>query len=265
MKDRQIKLEELFSKNQELAVLTKEFSDDAILETLTKINVPISFGLRVLVQVYLHKQVDIGTLAGILLSEEYNEETISKYLDVMSDNDLIDYNETTEKFITVYDIDSKVKKDLEMYQFPLPMIVEPKKVKNNHSNGYLKCGNSSLLLNDSYHKEDICLDHINRVNRVPLSIDLDTAYNCKNQWKNLDKKLPKESLKEFRQRVKNFEKYMQTAYRVMEILTQEGNKVYLTHAYDKRGRTYSRGYHFLDQGNDWNKACVQFFNKEFIE
>lgn len=265
MKERQIMLEQLFSKNQEMNVLTKEFSDEDIITKLNTIGVPIKFGIKALVHIYLHKQVDIPTIAGIMFSKEFTEESIAKYLDLMVEHDLIDFNEETEKLITVYDIDDKIKKDLEMYQFPLPMIVEPKKIKNNHTNGYLKCSNTSLLLNNSYHKEDICLDHINRVNKVPLSIDLDTAYNCKNQWKNLDKKLPNETIKEFRQRVKNFQKYMQIAYRVMEILNQEGNKLYLTHAYDKRGRTYSRGYHVLDQGNDWNKACIQFFNKEIIE
>jgi len=36
----------------------------------------------------------------------------------------------------------------------------------------------------------------------------------------------------------------------------------LTHKYDKRGRCYSQGYHVNPQGNDWNKAVIEFAEKE---
>ena len=264
MKDKQIRLEKMFSKNQLYTVLKKEFSDPEILNKLDELNVPLSFGLKVLMNLYLYKQTDVPTLVG-LTRAEYNLKEVETYLLKMVEGDLMDFDPLSEKFISLFDIDPQVKKEMEMYQFPLPMIVEPAKVKNNHTNGYLKVNNTSLLLNNSFHKEDICLDHINRVNRVPLSVDLDVAFNIKNVWKNLDKKSPKETIKEFHKRVKNYQNYMKTAYTVMELLVQEGNKIYLTHAYDKRGRTYSRGYHVLDQGNDWNKACIQFYNKEVIE
>ena len=47
-------------------------------------------------------------------------------------------------------------------------------------------------------------------------------------------------------------------------MTQEDPTFYLTHAYDKRGRTYAQGYHVSYQGNDWNKACVQFGRAEAL-
>ena len=264
MQEKQIRLEEMFHKNQEYSVLKKEFSDPEIISELEKIGIPISFGIKVLIATYQNKRIDIPTLGGMLINN-YKPKEISEYLLKLAESNLIDYDPNSEQFVTIFDIDPKVKKEIDMYQFPLPMIVEPKKIKNNHTNGYLKVNNTSLLLNHSYHNEDICLDHINRVNRIPLTINLDVAYNVKNQWKNLDKRTPKESQMQFRNRVKAFEKYMHTAYTVMEVLNQEGNKIYLPHAYDKRGRTYSRGYHVLDQGNDWNKACVEFFHKEFID
>lgn len=264
MHERQIQLELMFHKNQELKVLKQEFSTPAILKKLDRIGVPVKFGIFTLVQLYLHKQADVPTLVGILDNGDYQIEDIAKYLQIMAEKDLIDFNPEYGKFVTVFDVDRKIKKQLEKFQFPLPMIVEPRKIKNNHTNGYLQVNNESLLLNGAYHKEDICLDHINRVNRIPLAIDLDTAYACKNQWKNMDKRSPNESMEEFRKRKKNFEKYMNTAYTVMELVALEGNKVYFTHAYDKRGRTYTRGHHVNDQGNDWNKACIQFYFKEHV-
>jgi DNA-directed RNA polymerase len=41
-----------------------------------------------------------------------------------------------------------------------------------------------------------------------------------------------------------------------------GNRFWLTHKYDKRGRTYCQGYHVSYQGNDYNKACIEFADGE---
>jgi DNA-directed RNA polymerase len=38
----------------------------------------------------------------------------------------------------------------------------------------------------------------------------------------------------------------------------------MTHKYDKRGRTYSQGYHIQPQGSDWNKAVIEFADKEIV-
>ena len=52
---------------------------------------------------------------------------------------------------------------------------------------------------------------------------------------------------------KQFEKYDRTAKDVIDLLIQEGNEFYLTHRYDKRGRTYSQGYQI--QGVRHDKSC----------
>ena len=265
MLEKQIQFEELFNKNQEWRTLIEQFSDKQTIAELEEADIPISFGIKALIKVYQHKQVSPEILIAELIDSKYEAQTCADLLTKMFESNLIGFNENWNRFVTLFDIDDEIKTNMEKWQFPLPLIIEPMKVKNNHSNGYHKFNNESLLLNNSYHKEDICLDHINRVNKIPLSINLDVAYNIKNKWKNLDKKNIKETLKEYRTRVNNFERYMRVAYMNMELIAQEGNKCYLTHAYDKRGRTYSRGYHILDQGNDWNKACVEFHHKEFIE
>jgi DNA-directed RNA polymerase len=50
----------------------------------------------------------------------------------------------------------------------------------------------------------------------------------------------------------------------MDLMFTAGNRFYMTHKYDKRGRTYSQGYHINPQGNDWNKAVIEFADKEVI-
>ena len=86
-----------------------------------------------------------------------------------------------------------------------------------------------------------------------------------NQWKGLDKQKDDETRQDFLRRVKAFKKYDETAHTVMSILVNAGNRFFLTHAYDKRGRTYAKGYHVNYQGNDWNKATICFAEGEIVK
>jgi DNA-directed RNA polymerase len=48
-------------------------------------------------------------------------------------------------------------------------------------------------------------------------------------------------------------------------MVEMGNRFYLTHRYDKRGRTYAQGYHVNTQGNCWNKAVIELADEEVVE
>jgi DNA-directed RNA polymerase len=50
----------------------------------------------------------------------------------------------------------------------------------------------------------------------------------------------------------------------MEHLAVADDRFYLTNKYDKRGRTYSQGYHVNPQGADWNKGVIELADKELI-
>ena len=52
--------------------------------------------------------------------------------------------------------------------------------------------------------------------------------------------------------------------KVFAMLINEGNRFYLTHKYDKRGRTYCQGYHVSYQGNTYRKAILQLADKELV-
>lgn len=87
----------------------------------------------------------------------------------------------------------------------------------------------------------------------------------KNKWKNLDKPKSGETREDFEKRRKAFLKYDKVAKDVIGLLIQEGNEFYLTHKYDKRGRVYCQGYHVTYQGAAWNKAVIEFADKELID
>ena len=50
----------------------------------------------------------------------------------------------------------------------------------------------------------------------------------------------------------------------MDTLLALSDEVYLTHKFDRRGRTYSCGYHVNTQGTDYNKAVLGLKNKELV-
>ena len=111
---------------------------------------------------------------------------------------------------------------------------------------------------------DVCLDHINRMNNQRLCINWDVANYVKDSRPNMDKPKEGETRQDYEKRVKAFEKYSRTAKEVMELVTQEGNNFSLGHKYDKRGRTYAQGYHINYQGTSYNKAVLEFADKELV-
>ena len=46
------------------------------------------------------------------------------------------------------------------------------------------------------------------------------------------------------------------------MLAHQGNRFYLGHKYDKRGRIYAQGYHISTQGTPYRKAMLDFADKE---
>lgn len=55
-----------------------------------------------------------------------------------------------------------------------------------------------------------------------------------------------------------FRKFDTDARDVIDALLLNDDGFWLTHKYDKRGRTYACAYHLNYQGNDWSKAIVEF-------
>ena len=115
-----------------------------------------------------------------------------------------------------------------------------------------------------YGQADLCLDHLNRMNAIPLTLNTKTAELIDNEWKDLDRRKPNESASDYEKRVKAFERYDDSSKDVMHALQGIRTTFWLTHKYDRRGRVYCQGYHVNYQGNPWNKAVIEFADKELI-
>jgi hypothetical protein len=269
----QRELELLYSKNQTLTRIRQEFTDcrqfnfGAYLEHH---RIPVDFGIDVLVQMVLHKRTTLPTLAGIL-RHHYDDaghanpsQQTAHMLEQCVKARIVIWDEVASMFVVMFNITDEVQRDLDRYQYPLPMVVPPLRVMDNRDTGYFT-HRSSIILRKNHHDEDVCLDHINRVNRIRFSINFDTAYMVSNSWRNLDRPKTGESKADFDKRVKAFEKYDASSKDVISKLLAHGNEFYLTHRYDKRGRVYCQGYHVNYQGAPWNKAVIELADKEFVD
>lgn len=261
----QAELEKLFHKNETLPRLRSEFRQPEIIDQCLDHNLPMDFAVELLSQMVLHKRASVGILVGILHKMVGDLQDCADLLLEAAKADLVDWDDIAQQFIIKIDVTPDVYEDLERYQYPLPMVVQPRHVSTNRDTGYLATKGSMILKSGNHHDDDICLDHINRVNSVALTINPDTAEMVKNSWKNLDKQKPDETKEEFQNRLAAFEKYDRNSKEVMEHLTCVGDRFWLTHKYDKRGRTYAQGYHVNPQGTAWNKAVVEFAEGEIAK
>lgn len=273
----QAQLELLYSKYQLHKCIAREAVDAGAEEDLTAMDIPVDFGVDLIVQMVLHKRADVSTLVGLLKKHFTDHENPAQACadmlfkavgqDVVDLDELfVNDDETGQRvrkhiFVVRHDISHELQEKLDQFQYPLPMIEEPKTVIHNRQTGYQTI-TGSLILRNNHHEDDICLDHINRMNQIPLALNTDVIAFVQNKWRNLDKAKPGESYHKFKARKAAFEKYDRTSRDVLAALLAHGNRIWLTHKYDKRGRTYSQGYHVNYQGADWNKACIEFADAE---
>lgn len=254
--DTQLELERKYNHNQLMPRLREEFR--VMQAGLLQMDMPVDFSLDLLAQMAVRKRADFPTLYGLL---RHHKGDITNLLAAAIELELVNWDIERQQFVTQFGISEELQDELNLYQFPLPMVVEPEQVEDNTQTGYLTC-KGSILLNGCFHREDVCLDHINRANKLAWRINTHVVNQIQNQWKHLDKPMAGEGWAEFQKRRKAFEKYTRDSQRVMQEMIDCGNQFWFTHRYDKRGRTYAMGYHMSPQGNDWNKAVLEFANME---
>lgn len=183
---------------------------------------------------------------------EYYDENNGKFYKVVS------------KFITnPWTIDVGTQEHMRRAMYPLPMIVEPRKLKDNKHCGYLTKSKESLILRKgNHHDERISLDVLNGLNSTPLSINVDMlAYLTEDILLDED---DLEAMKADPERREQYDAFMESTAFAYSYLVANGNKFYLTHKFDKRGRIYCQGYHVSYQSNAFRKSVVDFANEEVV-
>lgn len=227
-------------------------------------DIDYDFAIDLLTHMAIHRRCNINILVGILRSHYNDTQRTADEICKCAEADLVDFDPSIGLLITVAQIGSELQDEIDKYQYPLPMVVPPEVIKKNSNNGYRIHNQGSVILKDNHHTDDVCLDHLNRANKVKLSINQEVMVMVQNRWKNLDKPKQDESVTDYQKRVKAFEKFDRASRDVMKLLLSEGNELYLTHKVDKRGRTYCAGYQVNYQSTAWCKATVEFHNKELL-
>lgn len=286
----QIELEQLYAKSQLLPALREDFhtqfngelievtrlalrfalenpSDDPS-ETTTGFSV--AFLVDLMAHVAIRKRAPIEVFVGLLA--RHFEEAADSYqtcadaivcaasYDVVTllDRELPGNGGAVLEIVMLHEPTLETQTRIEQFQYPLPMIEPPCKIVHNRQTGYRTqpLQGSLILKSGNHHDDDICLDHLNRVNAFNLAINQDVVAFIQNSWKNLGQRKPDETWLDFQKRQKAFQKYDRSSRDVIVALTIQPQGFWLTHKYDKRGRTYAQGYHVNYQGNDWNKSVV---------
>lgn len=248
------------SKNQRLSEL-EDTDLEYLVHSVLALTLPITVPER------------LGSVAGQLAPGlGYSDErdaviTAAEILAVLADMDTFDiFKPDSDELGRIY-LGSRFKPTGELAQFlhqtkylP-PMICEPQEAKRNFANVHLTFAESLILGKGNHHNGNICLDSINKFNRVPLTLNVEmlTAYSEEPSEKIRDKIKSDSTLG------KQWEKMVKDSYQVYLELVKHGNKFWLTHKVDKRGRTYSQGYHCSYQGNSFRKSIVDFWQQEVVD
>jgi hypothetical protein len=264
----QTDLETLYSKHQLLPVLREEFTEYMV-ENHPDV---VGYGsggkpfVEMLAQIYLHRQADPITMVGILSPKFGDPQEVSDLLwTAVSELDLMDFDPEKDMFMVKFDISEDVQDRLDRYQYPLPMITPPNVVKDNFQTGYETIKNPVILNGSNYFKDkDVCLDHLNRANAVALTLDVDVVKSPEGKYVQ-PKRNVGEEFTDFNKRKRQANIFYHTSVKVMADLFDLSKELYLTHRFDRRGRTYASGYHVTTQGTDYNKAVLQLAKKELIK
>ena len=105
------------------------------------------------------------------------------------------------------------------------------------------------------HQGDVCLDHIQRMNAIPLVLEtriIDSLPETPNHEPDTVEK------------VKAWEAFKEASLASYDYV-REKEQFFLRHSYDTRGRCYCEGYFVTYQGSSFKKAIVQLADKEVVK
>lgn len=154
-----------------------------------------------------------------------------------------------------------------------PLLVKPKKLVNNRSSGYQTVKGDSLILGGSinHHNDKISLDVLNIMNAYKLTLNTEVLFTIPElPTHDLDViEDPKdmtqiEIMKAISMQKNNWNKHLAQSQYFYSELINNGNVIYITNKFDKRGRIYSQGHHINPQGNSYKKAMLDLHDKERV-
>lgn len=248
----QFELEKKYNKNQQIPKLTKEFEESGLIQKPEEDEDMRGYNLciRLLVHMAIQKRIMLSAAIG-MLSDDL-EESVAVIEDMVAQG-MVKYEKGY--LIVVFEVDAETQKEMDMYMYPPPLVIEPEEIKNNRDTGYYTI-KGSVMQKKSHTNDDVCIDVLNILNSFRYRIDKEVL-NDSSQYKSLSKRKEGESDEDYKKRFKQWQKFDQSTRHLIEEQFMD-IPFWLTHGYDKRGRIYCRGYHLNYQSDEWRKAIVQF-------
>lgn len=186
--------------------------------------------------------------------------TVAELLAVLCETNVFDIRKPHKmaslSVISRLKLNEKLLKFIDESQYLPPMVCEPLELTTNFCSGYLTHNDSLILGSGNHHDGDICLDVLNTMNRVELSLALD--YLCAVE------EVPNKPL-ETQDQIDDWKRFKTQSYRFYDLMQSQGNAFFLTHKVDKRGRIYSSGYHINTQATSFKKSMIELAQTEHIE
>lgn len=185
--------------------------------------------------------------------------TVAEILAVLAATDVFDifkeHRQGSLMIVSNVSLGEELTKFIEGTRYLPPMVCPPLELTSNYSSGYLTHKDGLVLGKGNQHAGDLCLDVLNKMNSVALSLNVDFISKVEEEpTYELDNQLKQEGWNTFKKQ----------SYDTYGLLAGAGNCFYLTHKVDMRGRIYSQGYFVNTEGVGHKKACVDLFHKELI-
>jgi len=145
---------------------------------------------------------------------------------------------------------------IEESEYLPPMVCEPLELTHNHSSGYLTHNDSLILGSGNHHDGDLCLDVLNKVNRVAFKLDL--------KFLSTVEEMPTFEL-DNQEKVDQWRRFKEQSYKFYSLMAQQGNRFFFCTKTDKRGRYYCQGYHLNYQGTSFKKGMLELAHEELVQ
>lgn len=211
-------------------------------------------------------QAVIGRVAPQMGFEDYFDaiKCLAEICVFMAEEDLFDMWSAADSedvgymsIVPIYSIDEDSKQLFEFMAYMPPMVIHPNIVKRNYDYAAMTFKESMILQSKfNYHEKPIALDVINIANQVEWSIDCDVLVS-----------IPEEDLidnEASEETKKNYQIMCNASAQVYSMILHHNNRFFLKHAYDKRGRLYSKGYQIHLQACEYKRALMNFKQTEQI-
>lgn len=179
--------------------------------------------------------------------------TMAEVVAMMCHADLIDINSNRGEYHTI--TPCLVLKNIPVTDRHGTVYDRPQPVESNHDP---EQGNMILGGKLNYHDGNICLDHINRMNKIPMALNKEFLLKYPEEPKD-------ESAVDTYEKEELWRHYTNEGKKRYAHALTHAERLYLNHKPDTRGRIYAVGYYITSQGSSYKKAMLQFAKKEHLD